>query len=126
MPPNGHLSGRPVLVVGAGVAGLAAGLALAGHGAAVEVLEQAPAITEVGAGLQVSPNGARVLRALGIDPSDAFDRAQAVVLHDARGRPVVRMDLPTDGPGFWLAHRADLIAVLEGEARGSSCGSCSA
>lgn len=111
------LHGRPVLVAGAGVAGLASAAALARHGARVEVLEQAPEITEVGAGLQVSPNGARVLAALGIDAAAAFDRARAVVLHDARARPVLRMDLPTDGPGFWLAHRADLIAVLEAAAR---------
>lgn len=109
------LSGRPVLVAGAGVAGLAAALALARLGARVEVLEQAPAIAEVGAGLQISPNGARVLTALGVPP--VGDRAAAVVLRDARGRDVVRMDLPAVGPGFWLAHRADLIAALEGQAR---------
>lgn len=113
------LRGRAVLVAGAGVAGLATAAALAGHGARVEVLEQAPAIAEVGAGLQISPNGARVLAALGIDPSAGFDRAQAVVLQDARGRTVLRMDLPPDGPGFWLAHRADLIAALEAAARGA-------
>lgn len=111
------LQGRLVLVAGAGVAGLASATALARHGARVAVLEQAPEITEVGAGLQVSPNGARVLAALGIDPAATFDRARAVVLHDARGRPVLRMDLPADGPGFWLAHRADLIAVLDRAAR---------
>ena len=34
---------------------------------AVTLLEQAPAITEVGAGLQISPNGIAVLRAMGLD-----------------------------------------------------------
>jgi salicylate hydroxylase len=107
--------GRPVLVAGAGVAGLAAALALARRGASVEVLEQAPAIAEVGAGLQVSPNGARVLAALGVP--QVGDRAAEVVLRDAAGQLVVRMALPQDGPGFWLAHRADLIAALEARAR---------
>ena len=111
------LSGAPVVVVGAGIAGLAAACALARQGAAVEVLEQAPEIAEVGAGLQVSPNGARVLAALGLDP--VGDRACAVILHDAAGRPVVTMPLPADGPGFWLAHRADLIDRLAAGARGA-------
>lgn len=110
------LTGRDIAVVGGGVAGLAAGLALARRGAGVEILEQATEIAEVGAGLQISPNGARVLRALDLDPAAIGDRAQAVILHDHRARPVTRMDLPP-APGFYLTHRADLIAALEGAAR---------
>lgn len=105
------------LIVGAGVAGLAAVLALARHGIGAEVLEQAPALAEIGAGLQISPNGMRVLTALGLGP--VGERARAVTLHDHRGRIVTRMNLPMDGPGFWLAHRADLIAALEQGARGA-------
>ena len=60
------LIGQPVTIIGAGVAGLAAARALALRGAQVTVLEQADAIREVGAGLQISPNGACVLRALGL------------------------------------------------------------
>ena len=107
---------RRALVLGAGIGGLAAACALAGSGHAVEVLEQAEAITEVGAGLQISPNGVRVLRALGIDPHHAGDPSQAVELRDAAGRLVLRMDLPAE-PGFFLCHRADLIAALERRAR---------
>lgn len=111
------LAGRPVVVAGAGVAGLAAALACARRGAAVEVLEQAEAIAEVGAGLQISPNGARVLAALGLDP--VGDRARAIELRDHRGRPVSTLHLPADGPGFWLAHRADLIDRLAAAVRGA-------
>jgi salicylate hydroxylase len=118
MSPVPPLGGRTALIVGGGVAGLAAATSLARRGAAVEVLEQAPAITEVGAGLQISPNGARVLRALGLDPAAIGDRAAAVILHDHRARPVTRMDLPP-APGFFLTHRADLIAALETAARAS-------
>ena len=107
---------RRALVLGAGIGGLAAACALAGSGQTVEVLEQAEAITEVGAGLQISPNGVRVLRALGIDPHQAGDPSQAVELRDAAGRLVLRMDLPAQ-PGFFLCHRADLIAALEHRAR---------
>ena len=53
-------------VIGGGIGGLATALALAQRGADVTVLEQAPEITEVGAGLQISPNGFAVLAALGL------------------------------------------------------------
>jgi 2-polyprenyl-6-methoxyphenol hydroxylase-like FAD-dependent oxidoreductase len=46
---------------------LAAALAAARAGAQVTVLEQAPEIAEVGAGIQISPNGWAVLKALGLD-----------------------------------------------------------
>ncbi|MFN4101955.1 MAG: NAD(P)-binding protein, partial [Pararhodobacter sp.] len=107
------LAGREALVLGAGVAGLAAAAALRRFGAEVAILEQAPQIAEIGGGLQISPNGACVLRALGIDPASAGDRSEAVELRDRTGRLVSRLALPRDGAGFWLCHRADLIAVLE-------------
>jgi salicylate hydroxylase len=112
------LTGLPVAVIGAGVAGLAAALALARRGAAVTVLERAEAIRAFGAGLQISPNGAAVIRALGLGPAldAAGDAAQAVQLFDGpTGRPVLR--LPLDGRGFRLIHRADLIALLAAGAR---------
>ena len=109
-PDIAPLAGHRALVLGAGVAGLAAATALCRFGAAVELLEQAPDITEVGAGLQISPNGVRVLRALGIDPPEAGDRAEAVELRDNTGRLVTRLNLPAE-PGFFLCHRADLIAA---------------
>lgn len=111
------LIGRQVTVLGAGVAGLAVARALALRGAAVTVLEQADAIREVGAGLQVSPNGAAVLRALGLGPAlEAVSvRAQAVELKDGLdGSAVLRMDLARLRPdqGWHFVHRADLIALL--------------
>ena len=114
LPPA--LAGLQATVIGAGISGLAAALTLRRRGAAVSVLEQAPEIGEVGAGLQVSPNGTRVLAALGLDPAAIGDRAEAVELRDHRGRMVTRMDLPDD-PGFFLCHRADLVAALEAAAR---------
>jgi salicylate hydroxylase len=53
-------------IIGAGVAGLTAALALAKHGISSEIFEQAPALTEVGAGLQISPNASRILDRLGV------------------------------------------------------------
>lgn len=116
------LIGQQVTVLGAGVAGLAVARALALRGAQVTVLEQADAIREVGAGLQISPNGAAVLRALGLQAElDAASlRAQAVELRDGLdGDLVLRMDLAKlrPGQGWHFLHRADLIALLLDGAR---------
>ena len=59
------LIGQPVTVIGGGVAGLAVARAMALRGAEVTVQEQAEALGEVGAGLQICPTGC-VLRALGL------------------------------------------------------------
>jgi salicylate hydroxylase len=111
------LIGQSVTVVGAGVAGLAVARALALRGAEVTVLEQADAIREVGAGLQISPNGACVLRALGLQDvlEAASMRAVAVQLIDGpTGDPVTRLDLVRLRPdqGYHFLHRADLIDLL--------------
>ena len=102
-------------VLGAGVAGLAVSTALAQRGARVTILEQSDAIREVGAGLQISPNGAAVLRALGLEAGllAASLPAQAVHLRDGlTGDSVMRLDLSKQGQAFHLMHRADLIEVL--------------
>lgn len=116
------LRGQEVTVLGAGVAGLAVARALALRGAHVTVLEQADAISEVGAGLQISPNGLAVLRALGL--SDALEaqslRGRAVALKDGfDGSTVLRMDLGRLRPdqGWHFVHRADLIEILAQGAR---------
>ena len=115
------LRGREVTVLGAGIAGLAVATALAQRGAAVRVLEQTRSIREVGAGLQVSPNGMAVLAALGVDVS-AGQVAGAVVLMDGEtAAPVTRINLLAQAPAgqFRFFHRADLIAALETAARRS-------
>ncbi|OWU78073.1 monooxygenase [Marinibacterium profundimaris] len=109
------------MVVGAGIGGLAAALCFRQRGVPVRVVERAPAITEVGAGLQISPNGGAVLRALGLGPAleAASLRAEAVVLSDYR-RPgdVLRLDLRRRPDQYFaLMHRADLIGLLEAAAR---------
>lgn len=114
------LKGRSVTVLGAGVAGLAVATLLARAGAEVCVLEQADAIREVGAGLQISPNGMAVLRAMGLEPALAAvsPRARAVVLRShASGAEVLRLDLGRVPGPFYLVHRADLIGLLAGAAQ---------
>ena len=111
------LSGRPVTVLGAGIGGLATALALSRHGANVRVLEQAPEISEVGAGLQITPNGVAVLDALGLGKElrQCGLAASAIELRDyAKGALVVRLDLARHSRDqtYLLLHRADLIGVL--------------
>jgi salicylate hydroxylase len=114
------LIGQSITLLGAGIAGLACARALALRGAEVTVLEQADAIREVGAGLQISPNGAAVLRALGL--GEALDRAGTAatgvrLIDGPTAEPVLSMDLR--GRDFRLLHRADLIALLLEGARGA-------
>lgn len=110
-----------ICIIGGGLGGLTAAIALRQRGANVLVLEQAPQIAEVGAGLQISPNGACVLRALGLgDALQAISvRAMAVSLRDyAKGREVTRLDLtrlPEDQT-YGLVHRADVIEMLRSAA----------
>ncbi len=116
------LTGREITILGAGIGGLASACALARRGADVTVLERAPAIAEVGAGLQISPNGLAVLDALGAGGAvrDRAVRAEAVdLLEGETGAPVLTLDLARHGRGReWLfVHRARLIEVLEAAAR---------
>lgn len=110
----------PVVIAGAGIAGLTAALAFARHGVRVHVHERSPVLEEVGAGLQLSPNATRILDRLGVLDlvSTSAVRPEAVVLRDAaslieRGR----VPLGAAGERLWkapylVAHRADLQSAL--------------
>ncbi len=108
-------------IVGAGIGGLTAAVALARIGHDVRVAEKAPQIAEVGAGIQLSPNGMAVLRNLGIgDALESFSiRAEAVRLIDGpSGKPVLTLDLAKDAADLeWrFIHRARLIDILHSAA----------
>lgn len=116
------LIGQKITILGAGIAGLSAALALSLRGAQVTVLEQAEAIREVGAGIQVSPNGFAVLNALGVGAAlkARAVRAEAVELRDYRaGRHVMTVDLAglSEGQDYFFVHRSDLVEVLAEAAR---------
>lgn len=113
-----NIAGLKFAIVGAGVGGLAAAIALRQRGADVVVLEQAPEIAEVGAGLQISANGMVVLRALGVvsQVPEAGQKSHGTVVRDYRnGRFISRIPSPSAGLTYYY-HRADLIDLLHRKA----------
>ena len=113
----------PVLVAGGGIGGLAAALALTRQGFAVKVLEQGPQLGEIGAGIQLGPNGFAAFDALGIGEK-ARGRAvytDEMVMHDALDETLIGR-IPTGeafrqrfGNPYAVIHRADVHkSLLEG------------
>lgn len=114
----------PIVVAGAGIGGLTAALTLAHNGRRTLVLEQAPVITEVGAGLQIAPNAGRVLARLGLDEALAVVALEPQAVNIRRGRDgdlLARLDLTVArarwGAPFRVFHRADLQQALLQAAR---------
>lgn len=114
---------EPVLVAGGGIGGLAAALALVRQGFRVKVLEQAPEIGEIGAGIQLGPNAFAAFDALGIGDK-ARGRAvytDYMVMHDALDEALVGR-IPTGeafrarfGNPYAVIHRVDVHrSLLEG------------
>ncbi|SEQ10908.1 salicylate hydroxylase [Faunimonas pinastri] len=113
-----------IAIAGAGIAGLAAAIALAREGHRVDLHERAEALTEVGAGIQLSPNAMAILRSLRLDEAvlaRAFQPA-CVEIHARNGRVLNEIPLGERireryGAPYAVLHRADLQAVLLEEAR---------
>jgi salicylate hydroxylase len=110
---------RTIIVAGAGVGGLTAALALAKAGFRVVVLEQAERPEQTGAGVQLSPNAARLLLALGLGerlkPVAVAPEAIRVMAANT-GREILRIPLGEAearyGAPYWVMHRGDLHAAL--------------
>jgi 2-polyprenyl-6-methoxyphenol hydroxylase-like FAD-dependent oxidoreductase len=102
------------LISGAGIAGLAAGIALRRAGLDVEIFERSPQLKEIGAGLMIWPNGARALRSLRVEPKQL--EVEKVTLSSWHGRRLTEMPVETAyaryGAGVSFVHRADLQAAL--------------
>jgi 2-polyprenyl-6-methoxyphenol hydroxylase-like FAD-dependent oxidoreductase len=109
-----------VAIIGAGIGGLAAAIALRRRGIEVEVHERSQRLEEVGAGLQIGPNGFKVLRALGLEDElmrNAFEPINMVSLtwDEARLRfrePLKAIAREKYGAPYMTAHRADLHDML--------------
>jgi salicylate hydroxylase len=116
---------KRIVIVGAGLGGLFAAAMLARRGAEVVVCERAESLGEAGAGIQISPNGARLLRridALHAVERDAFQPEAAEMRDGPTGATLMRMRLGAAAEARWGApylqvHRADLLAALEDAAR---------
>ncbi|MBL7249456.1 alpha/beta hydrolase fold domain-containing protein [Alloalcanivorax marinus] len=109
-----------VLIVGAGIAGLTAAIALRHKGIDATIIEQAPRLTEIGAGIQIAANGSVVLRELGLEKAVA-DISVVPGSFDMRdignGKLLWVAPLGDAGTRRWGAplynvHRADLIEIL--------------
>ncbi len=112
-----------VIVAGGGIGGLAAALALVRRGFTVKVLEQAPQLGEIGAGIQLGPNAFSAFDALGVGERT---RSRAVytdymVMHDALDEyqvgkiPTGEAFLKRFGNPYAVIHRQDVHdSLLEG------------
>jgi salicylate hydroxylase len=113
-------SSRTVVIAGAGIGGLTAALAIAQRGFPVALLEAAERLEETGAGIQLSPNAARILIALGLGERLAphvVAPEELRVINARTGRVLARAPLGAAaeqryGAPYWLIHRGDLQTAL--------------
>jgi salicylate hydroxylase len=106
------------VVVGGGIGGIAAAVALVRAGLGVRVYEQAQQLTEVGAGVSLSPNGLRMLERLGVGEGIGRlgARYASAQLRFSDGRAVRHEPHQFTRPGQNVGiHRADLLALLAGQ-----------
>ena len=109
-----------IAIIGGGIGGLSAALALLEAGLDVEVYEQARRFGEIGAGIQISPNASRLLHRLGLKPAMDKCGVRPLAVHQKRwddGRTLQRAPLGPevearfDAP-YYHFHRGDLAALL--------------
>ena len=115
-------SSRTVVIAGAGIGGLTAALALAQRGFRVSVLEAAERLDPVGAGIQLSPNAARILIGLGLGERlkphvvapDELKVMNARTGHVLAHAPLGEVAEKRFGAPYWVIHRSDLQDALLG------------
>ena len=116
---------KKILVIGGGIGGLTAALALQAHGFQCEVFEQNSSLNETGAGIQISPNAMHVFGYLGLNKkldAVAFEPRGGVMRNYRTGKaemtvPFKELCQKRYGARYLHIHRADLLAVLEEEAK---------
>jgi salicylate hydroxylase len=110
-----------IAIIGGGIGGLAAALALEARGAEVIVAEKSSVLSEVGAGLNLSPNAVKACRALGLEAAvEAVGSVQdfLVIRSWKSGRIISRAPRgdyrQKFGAPHITVHRADLLEILSG------------
>ena len=120
------MADAPVIVVGAGIAGLTCALALARSGRTVAIVEKRTHLEEVGAGLQLSPNASRILIELGLGKALMRAACEPLSLDVVLGRsgkrlaraPLAEAMMTRYGAPYLVIHRADLQQILLDHVRG--------
>ena len=108
------------LIAGAGIGGISAALMLSSMGWHCRVLERRLETSEAGAGIQIGPNGTRILHELGVAPAlvATVGVPRSIRMRDGRSGELLSQlplgDWIADrhGAPYWTAHRADLHAAL--------------
>ncbi len=121
---------KQVVIAGGGIGGLAAALACAQRGVPVQLLERAPQLSEVGAGIQIGPNVTRILQAwdLGAALAQVAAFPKQLQARDAQtGQVLGTLTLSERAQALYGApyatiHRADLQALLHRAAQGAGVG----
>src|SRR6267142_6858001 len=109
-----------VAVIGGGIGGLTAALSLRQAGFEVDVYEQASELTQIGGGINMGPNAARILRRLGLAKGLDREGVRPLVTHQRRwqdGRTLQRAPLnplceELYGAPHLTVHRADLLSII--------------
>ena len=114
------MSDKHIAIIGAGIGGMTAAVTLAKKGVKVSIFEQAPELSEVGAGLTITPNATKGLMYLGLEKQMkevGMAHAQQGVRHFETGEMIVPLErgekmLEKYGAYQLQAHRADVHNVL--------------
>src|SRR5579872_2297859 len=115
-----HWKDQPVIIVGGGIGGLSAALALERKGIPSRIVEQAPEFKEIGAGIQLGPNVFHMFEVLGLTQAMsalAVFPEHLIMMDSLTGEEVTR--IPVLGAfrekfkfPYAVIHRADLHRVL--------------
>ena len=107
-----------IAIIGGGIGGFAAAAALRARGMEVRVYERSPQTKEVGAGLRLTPNALKALRALGLEDDAValgvrIERGETLSWRSGRLISVQDTSVAKFGATVLCIHRADLIDVLQ-------------